>query len=121
MDHIYIEGLRVFAYHGVFPQEKRDGQEFVLDLTLGLDLTCAGETDRLEDTLNYAQAAETAVAAMTAASYDLIERAASAVAQALLGTFPSLCEVTVRLSKPHAPVDATFRNIAVEITRSRAK
>ena len=35
MDHIYIEGLRVFAYHGVFPQEKRDGQEFVLDLTLG--------------------------------------------------------------------------------------
>ena len=104
MDHIYIEGLRVFAYHGVFPQEKRDGQEFVLDLTLGLDLTCAGETDRLEDTLNYAQAVETA-----------------ALPQALLEKFPSLCEVTVRLSKPHAPVDATFRNIAVEITRTRTK
>ena len=86
-----------------------------------MDLTCAGETDRLEDTLNYAQAVETAIAAMTAVSYDLIERAASAVAQALLEKFPSQCEVTVRLSKPHAPVDATFRNIAVEITRTRTK
>ena len=119
MDRIFIEGLRIFAYHGVFPQEKREGQEFVLDITLQLDLTRAGETDALTDTLNYAEAVAVATEAMTAASYDLIERAAAQVAAALLDRFPSLQEVTVRLSKPHAPVDAAFTNIAVEITRTR--
>ncbi|MBP3937150.1 MAG: dihydroneopterin aldolase [Clostridia bacterium] len=119
MDKILIEGLRVFAYHGVFPQEKREGQTFVLDITMGLDLTKAGETDDLADTINYAEATAVATQAMTAESYDLIERAAARVAAALLAAFPPVAEVTVRLHKPQAPVEATFAAMAVEITRKR--
>ena len=54
MDTIHIKGLRLFAYHGVNPEEKRDGQTFVLDLRLGADLSRARRSDRLEDTVNYA-------------------------------------------------------------------
>ena len=52
LDRIYIKGLDVFAYHGVMPKEKRDGQRFVLDITLDCDLSRAGRTDRLEDTVD---------------------------------------------------------------------
>ena len=72
MDTIHIKGLRLFAYHGVNPEEKRDGQTFVLDLRLGADLSQARRSDRLEDTVNYAAVVKAVRAAFTARSFDLI-------------------------------------------------
>lgn len=119
MDTIKIKGLRLFAYHGVNPEEKRDGQTFVLDLRLGADLSRARRSDRLEDTVNYAAVVKAVRAAFTAQSFDLIERAAQAVCDAVLEGFPQVEEVSLLLQKPEAPVSAEFDYMAVEITQRR--
>ena len=119
MDTIHIKGLRLFAYHGVNPEEKRDGQTFVLDLRLGADLSQARRSDRLEDTVNYAAVVKAVRAALTAQSVDLIERAAQAVCDAVLEGFPQVEEVSLLLQKPEAPVSAEFDYMAVEITQRR--
>lgn len=103
MDTIQIKGLRIFAYHGVGPEEKRDGQPFVLDIAMKADLSRARRSDDLEDTVNYAAVVEAVRAAFTAQSYDLIERAAQAVCDAVLEGFPPVQEVQVLLKKPEAP------------------
>lgn len=119
MDRIYIKGLDVFAYHGVMPKEKRDGQRFVLDITLDCDLSRAGRTDRLEDTVDYTAVMDAAVQAMTESSYDLIERAASRTAEAIFRAEEKVERVTLCLRKPEAPIDKIFDYVAVEITRER--
>ena len=116
MDKIVIKGLRIFAYHGENPEEKEKGQPFVLDLTLYKDLSLPGATDDLNDTVNYSRVAKTATRVMLAQKDDLIERAASRVAEAVLAEFP-VREVTVRLKKPRAPIAGDFEYVAVEITR----
>ena len=119
MDRIYIKGLDVFAYHGVMPKEKRDGQRFVLDITLDCDLSRAGRTAQLEDTVDYTAVMDAAVQAMTESSYDLIERAASRTAEAILRAEEKVERVTLCLRKPEAPIDKIFDYVAVEITRER--
>ena len=116
MDKIVIKGLRIFAYHGVNPEEKEKGQPFVLDITLYKDLSLPGATDDLNDTVNYSRVAKTATRVMLAQKDDLIERAASRVAEAVLAEFP-VRKVTVRLKKPRAPIAGDFEYVAVEITR----
>ena len=116
MDKIVIKGLRIFAYHGVNPEEKEKGQPFVLDITLYKDLSLPGATDDLNDTVNYSRVAKTATRVMLAQKDDLIERAASRVAEAVRAEFP-VREVTVRLKKPRAPIAGDFEYVAVEITR----
>ena len=106
MDTIHIKGLRLFAYHGVNPEEKRDGQTFVLDLRLGADLSQARRSDRLEDTVNYAAVVKAVPAAQ-------------AVCDAVLEGFPQVEEVSLLLQKPEAPVSAEFDYMAVEITQRR--
>ena len=120
MDRIYIKDLRVFAYHGVNPEEKRDGQTFVLDLTLEADLSQARRSDCLEDTVNYAAVRKAVTAAFTAQKYDLIERAAQVVCDVVLDGFPQVAAVTVELKKPEAPMNAVFDYVSVEMTRCRA-
>ena len=119
MDTIHIKGLRLFAYHGVNPEEKRDGQTFVLDLRLGADLSRARRSDRLEDTVNYAAVVKAVRAAFTAQSFDLIERAAQAVCDAVLAEHPRVREITLLLKKPEAPMNAVFDYAGVEITQKR--
>lgn len=118
MDKIYIKGLRVYAYHGVKPEEKEKGQPFILDITLYTDVSEAGKSDRLEDTVNYSKVAKRAVAVMQDGKVDLIERAATRVADMVLREFP-VEQVMVCLKKPRAPIAADFDYVAVEITRSR--
>lgn len=119
MDKIYIKGLRVYAYHGVKPEEKDKGQPFILDITLSVDLSAPGGSDRLEDTVNYSKVSKTAIAIMLAQKDDLIERAATRVAEAILDQYARVAEVTVLLKKPRAPIAADFEYVAVEITRKR--
>lgn len=119
MDKIYIKGLEIFAYHGVNPEEKRDGQTFVLDITMEGDLSKARETDALEETINYAAVRKTVQEVFTRQSYDLIERAAQVVCDAILEDYPKVQQVTVLLKKPEAPIHAVFEYVAVEITQSR--
>jgi len=74
LDRIIIKGLKIFAYHGVNPEEKRDGQPFELDITLYASLLRAGQTDDVNDTVSYAKAAKTVLRVMTGAKYNLLEK-----------------------------------------------
>lgn len=120
METIRIKGLEIFAYHGVNPEEKENGQKFVLDLALSADLTRAAQSDDLKDTVNYAAVRKTVNAAFTAQKYDLIERAAQVVCDAVLAGFPQVEAVTLELKKPEAPINAVFDYVSVEMTRRRA-
>ncbi len=119
MDTIIIKGLEIFAYHGVNPEEKRDGQRFVLDLTLRADLSAARRSDDLADTVNYAAVRKTVQRAFTDKKYDLIERAAQVVCEAVLAEHPRVQAVTLLLKKPEAPMNAVFDYAGVEITLTR--
>ena len=116
MDKIMIKGLRVYAYHGVNPEEKEKGQPFELDITLGVDTRLAGRSDDLKDTVNYSRVAKKVLAVMQAERYDLLERVAARVAEVLLESFPAE-EVTVFLKKPRAPIAAGCHYVGVETTR----
>lgn len=119
MDKIFIQGLQVFAYHGVNPEEKRDGQLFVADITAELDLTAAGESDNLAETVSYSALIKRAGAVLRDERYNLLETAALRVIRALLNEYRALDRVTVRLQKPQAPIRARFDTVGVEISRSR--
>lgn len=119
MDQIQIRGLEIYAWHGVGLEEKQKGQPFVLDVDMECSLKKAGKTDDLGDTINYAAVVEEISQVMRDGSCNLIERAASRVAEAILKMDVRICRVRVLLKKPEAPIQANFDYVAVEITRER--
>jgi dihydroneopterin aldolase len=104
MERIHISGLELYAFHGCNTEEREYGQVFWLDLIMGFDATAACSSDDLMQTLNYAKAVKVAAAAFCSGPYQLIERAARVTADALLGEFPQLKTLTVRVHKPDAPI-----------------
>ncbi|MBR4282842.1 MAG: dihydroneopterin aldolase [Clostridia bacterium] len=119
MDKIIVKGLNIFAYHGVNPEEKINGQEFIVDAILGCNLEKPCASDDLNDTINYAKVVKVIRAAMTDETFDLIERAAGEIANRILAEFEKVESVKVTLKKPHAPVSAQFDYMAVSIIRGR--
>jgi len=111
--------LKLFAYHGVNPAEKREGQYFLLDIEASLPLEKACLSDSIGDTVSYAAVIKTVSRVFALQPDDLIERAAQRVADALLAEYPPIERVFVRLKKPDAPIKADFAFVAVEIERTR--
>jgi dihydroneopterin aldolase len=118
-DSIFVRGLAVHAYHGVMPHEAKVGQSFALDLVVDIDLADAGRSDKVADTASYDLIVAVAAQAFCAQRHRLVEAAAGAVADAILAQFPRVNSVRVTVHKPHAPIAATFRDVGVEIVRSR--
>lgn len=119
MDRIIIKGLRLFAYHGVNPEEKEQGQDFILDIILHVNINEACSSDDVEDTVSYAKAVKTVRRVFCEKKYNLIEKCAQVTAQALLDEYPAVFKVEITLKKPQAPVKADFDYMAVNIVRSR--
>lgn len=118
-DSIIIKNLKIYAYHGVNPEEKRDGQTFYLDITLHADLSEPCRSDNVDDTINYDEVCNCAYRIMTENIYDLIERAAQAVCDGILAEFPKVKRVELTLKKPDAPVKCDIAYAAVKICRER--
>ena len=118
-DCVSIKNLKIFAYHGVLPEEKRSGQYFYLDIDLYGDYLMACLLDSLEEAVNYDDVCNCAYKAMTGQTYDLIERAAQVVCDSILREFEKVNEVEVTLKKPHAPVKCDIEYAAVTIRRAR--
>ncbi len=115
-DHIDLVGIEVFAHHGVFPEEREQGQPFVIDVRLGVDLEDAGSSDDLEDTVDYGVLVQRIHDLVAGERWDLIERVAQRVADAVLDE-PKVSFVTVTVHKPRAPVPLKVADVAVTITR----
>ena len=118
-DRITLTGVRVRAHHGVFHFEREEGQEFVIDVSLAVDLAAAASGDDLGSTVNYGELAEAVAAAVRRDPVDLIETVAERVATVALG-YPAVEEVEVTVHKPEAPIAVPFTDVAVTIVRGRA-
>jgi dihydroneopterin aldolase len=119
-DAIVLRGLRVVGTHGVLPEEKRRAQPFEVDLELHVDLAPAGDSDRLEDTVDDAGVADAAAAVVAGPpSYDLLEALAGAVASAALASDPRVTAVTVDLRKLQPPLALDIATVGVRVTRPR--
>lgn len=119
-DVIEIRGLTAWARHGVLPHEKALPQPFVVDVDLAVDLTWAGTSDDLRDSVSYADVAAAVQARLAAGPVDLIERLAAQIADDALGHEP-VESVTVSVHKPHAPVGVSFGDVAVRVHRRRRR
>lgn len=117
-DRIVLRGLRVRAHHGVHDHERRDGQDFVVDVTAWLDLAPAAASDDLADTLNYGALARRTAEIVAGPPADLIETVAGRVADAVLAD-PRVTAVEVTLHKPQAPIPLDFADVAVVLHRRR--
>lgn len=117
-DELSVTGIECFAHHGVFDFERREGQVFVVDLVLGLDTRAAAASDDLAETVNYGTLVADVKAAVERDPVDLIETVAQRIADVcLLDSRVEWARVT--LHKPDAPIDATYSDVALTITRTR--
>lgn len=119
MDKIIIDSLKIFAHHGVNPEETDIGQWFVVDITAWANLSDACRTDELDDTVSYADIIKTVRKAMTEKNCKLLEHAAQRTADAIFESYEQIRHVSIRIRKPDAPIKADFGFVAVEIERDR--
>jgi dihydroneopterin aldolase / 2-amino-4-hydroxy-6-hydroxymethyldihydropteridine diphosphokinase len=117
-DQIILKGIAARGFHGVLESEKRDGQTFLVDVVMAVDLAPAGASDALSDTVNYAEVAGDVVALVEGESLDLIEALAARIADRVLAR-PLVEAVEVTVHKPEAPVGHPFSDVQVKVTRER--
>lgn len=115
-DQITLTGLRVFGHHGVYADERRDGQEFIVDLTLFVDTSRAAASDDVADTVHYGEVAERVAAIVAGDPVDLLETLVDRIARALLED-ASVERARVTVHKPSAPIPLTFTDVSVTIER----
>lgn len=115
-DRITLTGLEVFAHHGVFDFEREQGQLFIIDAEVLVDMRPAAEGDALANTVHYGELAGAILEAVANDPVDLIETLAQRLADVALG-FAGVNEARITVHKPDAPIDATFRDVSVSIVR----
>ena len=120
MDRIEIRGLRVFARHGVLPEERDSGQHFLIDVEMELDTSAAADADDLSLTVDYAQAASSVAGIVSGETFNLIEALAARICDYLL-TLDGVQRATVSVKKPEAPLPVEADWVGVKVTRERSE
>lgn len=119
MDTIEVRGICGWGHHGVLEHERRDGQEFCVDVVLGLDLSQAGATDDLGDTVDYGEVAKRVHDVIAGEACDLIETVADRIIQRCrsLPGFDAVRFMEVAVHKPSAPITVPFDDVILRIRR----
>lgn len=118
-DSIRINGIKAFGYHGVFAEETKNGQDFLVDVELILDLEKASISDDLADTVDYGAICDLVIAAISGKPFKLIEKLAGVIADEILAS-QGLVEIAlVTVHKPSAPVNVVTSDISVMVIRTR--
>lgn len=117
LDQIHIRNLEVFGRHGVFPEENRLGQKFIINATLYISTREAGLKDDLTKSVHYGEVSHFMTSYMTEHTFGLIEAAAEQMARAALLHFPAMQQITLEILKPWAPIGLPLDAVSVEITR----
>ena len=116
MDRILISGLREMGVHGVLPEEKVRAQPFEVDVELAVDVSAAGTSDDLDDTVDYGAVCEAVRWVVSFEQYQLLERLASRIAEVCRAD-PRVVGVVVEVRKLHPPVSALVNHVAVRVER----
>ena len=119
MDKIRLTKMEFYGYHGVFPEENKLGQRFVIDLEVEADLREAGESDDLEHSVNYGQLYFDVKEIVEGEIFQLIEALAERITQRLLSTYNRIESVRVAVIKPDPPIPGHYQSVSVEIFRRR--
>lgn len=119
MDVLKLERVILYGKHGVYSEENKLGQRFIISVEIHLDLSAAGQTDRLEQTINYSEVYSILKKIVQGEPRALIETVAEHIAKALLDAYDKIIAVKISVTKPHPPVDIHFDGVTVEITRRR--
>lgn len=119
MDKIIIKNMKIYAYHGVLPQEQIDGQQFIIDVEMFVDLKPAGASDDIKDTVDYSVVYGIIKEINENNKFCLVERLAQRISEELLNTFDKMDKVIIDIKKPSAPIDGEFDWVGVRIERSR--
>lgn len=118
-DQITITGIHGYGHHGLFENERSNGQDFYVDLILNLDLSQAAQSDAIEDTVNYAEITELTHKEITTNPVNLIEKLAYRIAERILSSHPKVKAITVTVHKPQAPVGLKVQDISVVVNKTR--
>ncbi|AEV38340.1 Dihydroneopterin aldolase (DHNA) [Pseudovibrio sp. FO-BEG1] len=116
---IFLEGLSFFAFHGLHDEEAKLGQRFIIDLTCWADFEKATVSDDYEDTICYGTLAKTVEDVVTNSRFNLLERLAGAICDAVFAMDARISKITVKVNKPSAPVPVHTGGFGVEVTRAR--
>ena len=119
LDKIALSGMKFYGYHGCLNEEREQGQDFYVDVTLSLSLHSAGKSDELKNTVNYAAVFEIVKSIVEGQSYHLIEAVAERIADTVLERYPEVRTIEVTVHKPSAPLPGNFQDAAVTIQRSQ--
>ena len=120
LDKIFVRGLALHARHGVNKEEQVLGQRFILHVAVWLDLHVAARSDRLADTISYADIIAVTEKAFATDWFYLLEMGAEKIAEALFKSFAQVVTVDVTIEKPGAPIASMFDTVGVSITRHRS-
>lgn len=118
MDKIQVKGLKVFAHHGVYPEESAQGQDFLVDVCLHTDTRPAGKEDDLEQSVDYGELSLFIDRYMKMNTYKLLESVTENLAREILLRYQKAVSVEISVSKPYAPIPLPFENVSVSIERS---
>ncbi|MCI2804277.1 dihydroneopterin aldolase [Staphylococcus pettenkoferi] len=116
-DTIFLKGLEFYAYHGALDAENEIGQPFLVDVRLKVDLKAAGESDSVEDTVNYAEVYEDVKAIMEGPPVNLIEHLAERIAKRINSHYNRVMETTISITKPNPPIPGHYQGVGIEIVR----
>lgn len=118
-DRIEITGLFGFGYHGLFDDERENGQGFLVDVILNMDLSKVSRSDSIDDTVNYSTLCDLILEEIVGPPVSLIEKLAAQIAERILREYPKVDSVRITVHKPDAPVAAKVKDLSVSLVRSR--
>ena len=118
MDEIIISGLKIFAWHGVYEEEQEKGQNFVINAKLFLDTSASGDSDSLDDTVDYGKVCLFINDFMRVSRYNTLEALVNNLARKIMIKFPLSQSIELEIQKPEAPIPLPFETVSVKITRS---
>ena len=116
-DTIFLNGLKFYGYHGALAAENEIGQIFIVDITLKVDLTEAGHSDDVADTVHYGEVFEDVKAIMEGTAVNLLEHLAERIAKRINSHYNRVMETKVRITKENPPIPGHYEGVGVEIVR----
>ncbi|EDL62932.1 dihydroneopterin aldolase [Bacillus sp. SG-1] len=119
VDKIKVNEMEFYGYHGVFPEETKLGQRFRISLSLEIDLSEAGRSDDIQDSVNYGDVYSLCKEVVEGKPYKLLEALAEKLAERILHDFTKVKNCTIEVIKPDPPIPGHYRSVSVEITRGR--
>ncbi|KAH9301127.1 hypothetical protein KI387_012710 [Taxus chinensis] len=117
-DKLVLQGLKFHGFHGVLEEERKLGQKFLVDINAWLDLKNAGKSDKLEDTVSYAEIYSLVKDIVEGPPHSLLESVAESIASSIFGKFPRIHSLRIRVGKPHVAISGIVDYLGVEICRT---